>query len=890
MARGEREPSARSDLLVGPADDNPFHRFVDGLQVGLLVQGARAEVVYCNSRAAELLGLPASELVGNTSFVTSGFAIREDGSPFPGADQPGPQALATGRPVRNVRLGWKRPDRGDLVWLLVSAEPERDGQGAVQRVVCTLTDVTAEQNAYLRLRESEARYRQLVEKAQDIHYRTDALGFFTYVSPVASRLLGWPAAEIEGKHFLELIREDHRARVEGRLRSQYRERTSTTYDEFVAVTRGGDEIWIGQNVQLLVSDGRPVGFQAVARDITARKRAEAALEREREQLRDIVAHAPVAMAILDREGRPLAQSARWLQTWRGALPSRFRAAVARAQAGELVVGPEELVARDDGSSVYMTWSVHPWGPGSGPAEGVVAVVQDIDLLVRARESAEEAARLKSEFLANVSHEIRTPLNGVLGMTRLLLATALDARQRDCVETIRDSGRDLLAVVDAILDYSRLEAGRMSIEQVEVDPRTVVEDAVRAATAWALRKGLRLDALVDSDVPLQLSGDPVRLRQALSVLLSNAVKFTSEGTVLAKLTVGGAEGPSVRLRFEVTDTGIGIAPEVQPRLFQPFTQADGSSTRRYGGTGLGLALCRRLVQAMGGEVGFTSAPGRGSSFWFEVPLARIAVPPPASLRATAAGRTRVLVVEDNRVNQKVVVSILEALGYEADAVANGLEAVESCLRTRYDAILMDCQMPEMDGFEATGFIRKAEGDERRTPIIALTASIHAEDRTQCLAAGMDDFLSKPVHLETLASMMRQWVGAGTASGAPPAPAAPGLPPDHPLRRLETQAGPKVFVEVIDVFLQTVPRRLEDMRRAHARADAGALRALAHSLKGATAQIGAGGMADLCVQIQGAVRGGDLGGVPELLQALETDYASVSASLIQERVRVAGPDPA
>jgi CheY-like chemotaxis protein len=442
-------------------------------------------------------------------------------------------------------------------------------------------------------------------------------------------------------------------------------------------------------------------------------------------------------------------------------------------------------------------------------------------------------------------------------------------------------------VDAILDFARAEAGRLELEDTEFEPRRLVEEVVASVANEAAAKGLHVTSMVADEVPPTLRGDGARLRQVLVNLLGNAIKFTPAGTVVARAgIVRGSDEAATVLRFEVADSGIGIDAATQARLFQPFVQADGSATRRYGGAGLGLALCRRIVTAMGGQIGVRSEPGQGSTFWFTVRFAR----PDAAARAkdgVARRGGKILVVEDNTVNQKVAVAMIESLGYGAEAVGNGLEAVEACSRQTYEAILMDCQMPQMDGFKATAFIRQREGLSHRTPIIALTASVTAEDRQRCLAAGMDDYLSKPVPREALASTLRKWIAT---PGTPPpveAPSTPSaLPASHPLRVLEAHAGPRALAEVIDVFLQTIPRRLDDLRQAHTRADVDSIRALAHSLKGASAQIGARGMADLCVQIEAVVRGGEVSALGVLLTELEADYAVVSASLREERRRVAG----
>ena len=378
----------------------------------------------------------------------------------------------------------------------------------------------------------------------------------------------------------------------------------------------------------------------------------------------------------------------------------------------------------------------------------------------ARCAADAASRAKSDFLATMSHEIRTPLNGVLGLANLLAETTLDEQQRGFVDHIRGCGDALLALINDILDFSKIEAGRMELESIVYQPAELVRSVCDLFGARCLAKQLTLTVDLAPDLPAALRGDPGRIRQILVNLIGNALKFTERGSIVVSVArEADAEPP--RLRMTVKDTGIGISPEAQAQLFREFTQADSSTTRRYGGTGLGLAICKRLSKLMGGEISVTSVLGHGSTFSFTVRAERAAEP--SQERVAARGHdialragVRILVVEDNPVNQMVARRMLQNLGATVEVASNGLEAVESVSSRSFHLILMDCQMPEMDGFEATRAIRRLPGETSRLPIVALTASAISGDEARCRAAGMDDYITKPISKPDLLRVLAQWL--------------------------------------------------------------------------------------------------------------------------------------
>jgi len=526
---------------------------------------------------------------------------------------------------------------------------------------------------------------------------------------------------------------------------------------------------------------------------------------------------------------------------------------------------------------------------------VAARTRDLELAVT---QADAASRAKSDFLSNMSHEIRTPINGVLGMAHLALQANPDAKQRDYLTKIRFAGQNLLAIVNDILDISKVEAGMLDLEQTDFSLSTVLAGVFDQMAPAAAAKGLKLVLQTDPALLRTLRGDPLRIGQVLLNYVCNAIKFSHAGEVRVSAREVNADGTGCQLRFEVQDHGIGITPAQIARLFQPFHQADSSTTREFGGTGLGLAICKQLAMVMGGDVGVASRPGEGSTFWFTTRLLwgssgqAVIRQVEHAVHPDALRGARILLVEDNSVNQEVAASILQAAGAVVTLADNGREAVDILLSQPFDCVLMDVQMPELDGFGATRLIR-ADPRLAPTPVLAMTANASAADRARCIEAGMDDFMSKPIDPQALVATVARWL-PGRKSGLAHAQ-SPKRADDAP-RPIEVVGDPAmVDLSILSrtvagdaqkvrryagMFVDNIPETLAELQATWALGDLPKLADIGHRWKSSSMMVGALGLAALCQTLEGFRVNGTLEQAGAVIQTMPALLAGVSANIARE----------
>ncbi|MDR3684722.1 MAG: ATP-binding protein [Geothrix sp.] len=773
--------------------------------------------------------------------------------------------------------------------------------------------------ARLALAQAEAdRYRALVDDLKEVIFQIDRQGRWSFLNPAWAELTGHPTEACLGRPFLDFLHPADRPRYLNMLSYAVDTGQAVFEGEFRLPAGTGEVKWVEAHQRIAFdADGVVLGVSGTLRDITERKHTEIVLRVATSRLRALIENmqagilvetegrkiallnetfcqmfqVPVpAHVLVESDTRDLLKECLPLLVDRGGFLARIEALGAArrpAQGDEFELRDGRIMAMDfvpiavGEEHLGHLWQFHDI---TDRRRAELKLEEAARELAVARDRALELSGLKSEFLANMSHEIRTPMNGIIGMTGLLLDTPLGGEQRQYAETVRSCGEALLTLINDILDFSKIEAGKLEFETLDFDLLSVIEDVQAVLGVKAQAKGVDLGIFLDPATPLAVAGDPTRLRQILTNLMDNALKFTHEGSVEVRVRPEATEGGQVQIRMEVRDTGIGMKPEVVDRLFTSFFQGDTSTTRKYGGTGLGLTICKRLCELMGGDIGVTSAPGEGSTFWITLRLGlrgdpapppprsasvlvaglppavgrlvreqleawgvRVLVAPPGGdaatwlrevrqpgalilagpealegalaeagdgsvvfvsplyrpeLREAAARRgvqtfltlparpsqlrglldpaspapsspaaavlprslggpvkVRVLLAEDNTVNQKVALIMLKGFGIEADVVATGAEALDALVGVPYDLVLMDCQMPEMDGFEATRRIRERERGSRRLPVVAMTANAMVGDREKCLKAGMDDHIPKPVRVEALHRALSRWLPAG-----------------------------------------------------------------------------------------------------------------------------------
>jgi PAS domain S-box-containing protein len=768
---GERELLAISAASSG----EPLGlALLDILPVGVLLLDARrpgCPIVSANRAACELTGYPPEEILRHDARFLEGPASD------PEAVRELRAALAGGLAFRGEILGERRD--GSPFWSELTVRPLPDGEGKISHLLVVQIDVTARRKAEEAKRESEQRFRAFLECSPDFNIMLSRTGDILYINRTIPEMT---PEQVIGQNVALIFPPDE---VERQL--QVLETLFTTGQGTTREVRLGEHWFLARCVPV-IRDGQIAEALFVSTEITSQKRIEAALRAAESRLSLALEAGRIGTWEWDVATGRLVWDARQQELF-GLAPGSFDESVEtflnlvhpedrerlRAQTELQKSGfgrsqNEFRIVRPDGSIRWLIGDGLAVVGGEGQPMYFCGINYDVTdrkqvelELAEARDRAEAANRAKSRFLATMSHEIRTPMNGVLGMADLLLHSGLTEEQHRLAETLGSSGQALMRMLNQVLDLSKIEAGRMELTEGPFSPRRLIADAVDLVRPYAMEHGLALEMDVDWPSSLDAVADEMLLRQILLNYLDNAIKHTNAGTVRAILSgrpAGGDGDGHWLLRLAVRDTGGGVAPEDRGRLFQPFQQLEGARLR--GGTGLGLAICRRLAELMQGSVGCESTPGAGATFWVEIPVFTAPAPAAAPLWQEAAlapwhGK-RVLLAEDDSINQMVARAMLELLGVGVDIRNNGREVVDTWRDGAWDAVLMDCQMPELDGWQTTGWIRTHEETrtKSRIPIVALTAYAMASDREHCLQAGMDDVLIKPITLQSLSGMLdRLW---------------------------------------------------------------------------------------------------------------------------------------
>ncbi|MDL5034543.1 PAS domain-containing protein [Pelomonas sp. APW6] len=888
LVRGREESQRRLQSALTELAHQKFALDQHGI---VSITTLAGEIVYVNDKFIEISGYTREELLGtNHRLINSGH--------HPAAFFANLWATIRAGRVWHGEI-CNRAKSGGLYWVQATIVPLLDAQGQPERFIAIRTEITERKLMEAALQAAESRLRHVTNAVPGVLFQCQVPAEggtprYTFVSDRLKELRGLEPAELLADGSLsgrQLFPEDAERCALSAARA-VQQRTPWS-DDFRIRLPDGTVRWLrgeSRPEPELTPDGQIV-FSGLWQDVTPLKEAHA-------RLRDITESIPVAVfqilrpavgasrivfssAALQRicglspevaMADPDAMMARVHPEDRQRMVQSFEQSARHLQAWSL---DYRLVHRDTGAVVWVHGEARTQQTPEGGIEwnGYLADVTEAravsEELRRAKDGAEAANRAKSDFLANMSHEIRTPMNGIIGMTELALDGVLDAQQREYLSIVRSSADALLRVINDILDFSKIEAGKLQIEHIPFALEPLVQDVLKPLAVRAADKGLVLRCETAPGLPARVLGDAGRLRQVLLNLLGNAVKFTEQGSVTLSLRPGRAG----EVTFTIADTGIGIPAEKLGTIFEAFSQEDSSITRRYGGTGLGLTISARLVDAMQGRIWVESAPGEGSRFHVALPLMAEGLDelpaeglPPgdgSELEPAPGGVSlRVLLVEDHPVNQRLATQLLQRWGHRVTLADNGERALALLADTRFDLILMDMMMPVLDGLEATRRYRATEQGPR-TPIVAMTAKAMQGDRERCMAAGMDDYLSKPLDLRAFQRLVHRYASAGT----PSAEAAAQEPPFDLAQGLAGVDQDIVGI-IAPIFHEQWPLDEQRLRQALSAGDLDTLMHTTHALKSTLRMFGATPLAELAAAIEAQTESGDLTGVAERLDALIT----------------------
>ena len=833
------------------------------------------------------------------------------------------QLFAEGRPF-DVEYQLQRRD-GRWIWIHDRAYRtyDRDGVWYADGVFADITDRKLAEEA---LRESEERFRIMADGCPAAMWVTDEEGKVQFINRASREMLGATHDRVKAEMWQELLHPEDAPGYIGTFQHAVREHTAFRAEARLRRADGGWR-WIASYAEPRWSPkGEFLGHIGLSPDVSERKQAEQDMQCSEEKFRQLAENIREVFWMKSPAGDEMlylspAYEAVWGRTrdscyqnpkaWAEAIhPDDLERAhsmiTMQIQGGHLE--SEYRIRTPDGKEKWISDRAFPVRDEGGQITRVVGIAEDITQrkryereLILAREAADSASLAKSQFMANMSHEIRTPMNGVIGAAGLLLDTTLTPEQRQYAAVVRASSVTLLALLNDILDFSRIEARKLVLESADFDLRAVLEEAAALLAIKASEKGLHLSWDLEPATPWALRGDPGRLRQILMNLVGNAVKFTDYGEVLVRVRLEKQAEKVVTLHFTVSDTGIGFRQERAASLFEPFVQGDASTTRRFGGTGLGLTIAKQLVEIMGGDIGVQSAEGKGSTFWFTAVFeTQTQASPPTREKAAASKQEmlqvpratpaspqgRILVAEDNLTNQEVTMAMLNKLGHRSDVVSNGMAALQALRKADYDLVLMDCGMPEMDGYEATRRIREGRDGIRnpRIPIIALTADAMSDAQDKCRQAGMSDYLAKPIEPRHLGEILEKWLlpanpAAKMTASNPVSPAKTKrvFNEEDLLSRLMGDKG--LVGKVVAVFLEDAPQQLRALNDKLKAGDADAVRLQAHTLKGAAATISAEILRGVCSEVQEAAAAKELSRVAPLMLRLEEEFQRLATALKQ-----------